>query len=162
MTDIGYSASTASSVQSALMWSLVLAEVVLGAVFDRVGPVYTSLLTGLSLLFSVALLLFAGASPLMPWLFAFVFGFGYATLSVPIAYLVGENFGTREFSAVYSICTMPSGIGGALGSPFSGMLFDKTGSYFSVFLIYLVLSVVCTLALTASARRSVKAGYKNQ
>lgn len=162
LTDIGYSASTASSVQSALMWSLVLAEVVLGAVFDRVGPVYTSLLTGLSLLFSVALLLFAGASPLMPWLFAFVFGFGYATLSVPIAYLVGENFGTREFSAVYSICTMPSGIGGALGSPFSGMLFDKTGSYFSVFLIYLVLSVVCTLALTASARRSVKAGYKNQ
>ena len=104
LTDIGYSSATASSVQAAVMWALVLAEVVLGAVFDRVGPVYTSLLTGLSLLFSVLLLLFAGSSPIMPWLFAFVYGFGYATLSVPIAYLVGENFGTREFSAVYSLC----------------------------------------------------------
>ena len=160
LTDIGYSSSTASSVQAAVMWALVLAEVVLGAVFDRVGPVYTSLLTGLSLLLSVLLLLFAGSSPLMPWLFAFVYGFGYATLSVPIAYLVGENFGTREFSAVYSLCTMPSGIGGALGSPFSGMVFDTTGGYLTVWLIYLALSVVCTLALTFAAARCAREGYK--
>ena len=160
LTDIGYSSSTASSVQAAVMWALVLAEVVLGAVFDRVGPVYTSLLTGLSLLLSVLLLLFTGSSPLMPWLFAFVYGFGYATLSVPIAYLVGENFGTREFSAVYSLCTMPSGIGGALGSPFSGMVFDTTGGYLTVWLIYLALSVVCTLALTFAAARCAREGYK--
>lgn len=160
LTDIGYSSATASSVQAAVMWALVLAEVVLGAVFDRVGPVYTSLLTGLSLLLSVLLLLFAGSSPLMPWLFAFVYGFGYATLSVPIAYLVGENFGTREFSAVYSLCTMPSGIGGALGSPFSGMVFDTTGGYLTVWLIYLALSVVCTLALTFAAARCAREGYK--
>ena len=91
LTDIGYSSSTASSVQAAVMWALVLAEVVLGAVFDRVGPVYTSLLTGLSLLLSVLLLLFAGSSPLMPWLFAFV-------LSLIHIFLAEQNL-TQEQAA---------------------------------------------------------------
>ena len=136
------------------------AKVCLGGVFDRLGAVRSSVLTGLCMVVSVAALRFAGVSPVVPWIFALCFGFGWSTLTVPYSYLVGENFGTRQFAAIYSVCTMVSGVGGSFASPLSGALFDRFGSDLGVWSFYFFVALLATGLMTAASKGAQKKEYK--
>ena len=160
LTDIGYSTTTAASVMSVVLTVMTGAKVCLGGVFDRLGAVRSSVLTGLCMVVSVAALRFAGVSPVVPWIFALCFGFGWSTLTVPYSYLVGENFGTRQFAAIYSVCTMVSGVGGSFASPLSGALFDRFGSYLGVWSFYFFVALLATGLMTAASKGAQKKEYK--
>ena len=117
-TDIGYSPLTASTAMSLVMTIMIGAKILLGAVFDKIGSVRSAILTGLCMIASTLSIRFAGAGAFMPYVFSVCFGFGYSTLTVPYSYLIGQNFGTREFSSIYSlICTLGSLGGGIAGQP---------------------------------------------
>lgn len=146
---------------SLVMTVMIFAKIFLGAAFDKIGPVPSAILTGLCMLASVVALRFAGVASFMPYVFSLCFGFGYSTLTVPYSYLIGQNFGTREFAAIYSLATMVSGLGNAYAPSLSGTLYDAFGSYFGVWTLYIGVSVLATISLTVAAKLSMDKGYNN-
>lgn len=159
LTDIGYEEAYAATIFATIMLIMMFAKMALGAAFDKIGPIWAGFAVGFVLLASSLLILNADASPVIPWIFAGFFGFGYATLSVPYSYLTSAVFGDREFSRIYSLCTMLSGAGGAIGPVLSGTLFDLTGSYHLVFILYAAFSVAVILLLITAAKQGKAHGY---
>ena len=160
LTDIGYSELTASTAMSLVMTVMIFAKIFLGAVFDKIGPVPSAVLTGVCMLVSVVALRFAGVASFMPYVFSLCFGFGYSTLTVPYSYLIGQNFGTREFSSIYSlICTLGS-LGGGIAATLTGMLYDRLGSYYPVWTIYFVLACLALTFLFLASKTAQDRGYQ--
>ncbi|MBQ3076539.1 MAG: MFS transporter [Clostridia bacterium] len=159
LTDIGYSDGVASSVSSLIMAVMIVGKISMGAVFDKVGAFWASVMTGLCVVASMVTLALCGTSPIMPYVFACCFGFGYSAGSVPLSFLVGENFGSREFSGIYSFLSMMSGVVASFGTSIIGMLYDRLGSYSSIWLIWSAMAVLCTGTLTLSAVLARKGNY---
>ena len=159
-TDIGYSPLTASTAMSLVMTIMIGAKILLGAVFDKIGSVPSAILTGLCMIASTLSIRFAGAGAFMPYVFSVCFGFGYSTLTVPYSYLIGQNFGTREFSSIYSlICTLGS-LGGGIAATLTGMLYDRLGSYYPVWTIYFVLACLALTFLFLASKTAQDRGYQ--
>ena len=161
LSDLGWTASQSARVMSLAMAVLTAAVVVLGAVFDKTSSVLSSFLTGLCVLLSSVTLALSAAWHDAAWLFSLCFGFGYATLSVPFAYLVGENFGVRDYSAIYSYCYVPANISRALGGSIAGFFFDWFHSYRQVWGIFIVLSLFSTFLLVAAALDARSKGLRD-
>ena len=159
-TDIGYSPLTASTAMSLVMTIMIGAKILLGAVFDKIGSMRSAILTGLCMIASTLSIRFAGAGAFMPYVFSVCFGFGYSTLTVPYSYLIGQNFGTREFSSIYSlICTLGS-LGGGIAATLTGMLYDRLGSYYPVWTIYFVLACLALTFLFLASKTAQDRGYQ--
>ena len=159
-TDIGYSPLTASTAMSLVMTIMIGAKILLGAVFDKIGSVRSAILTGLCMIASTLSIRFAGAGAFMPYVFSVCFGFGYSTLTVPYSYLIGQNFGTREFSSIYSlICTLGS-LGGGIAATLTGMLYDRLGSYYPVWTIYFALACLALTFLFLASKTAQDRGYQ--
>ena len=159
-TDIGYSPLTASTAMSLVMTIMIGAKILLGAVFDKIGSVRSAILTGLCMIASTLSIRFADAGAFMPYVFSVCFGFGYSTLTVPYSYLIGQNFGTREFSSIYSlICTLGS-LGGGIAATLTGMLYDRLGSYYPVWTIYFVLACLALTFLFLASKTAQDRGYQ--
>ncbi|HWP79410.1 MAG TPA: MFS transporter [Candidatus Acidoferrum sp.] len=159
LTDIGYDVSFASTIISVVMLIMMFGKVSLGAMFDKIGSVKAGFTVGFVLLMSSILLYFTELGTVFAWAFALFFGFGYSTLSVPYSYLSSEIFGDREFSRIYSMSTMLSAAGGAIGPVLSGFLFDVTGSYKLVLILYAICSAAVILLLVTAAKQGKARGY---
>ncbi len=146
LTDIGYSSAFANSIVSALMTAMICGKMGLGALFDRFGTLIGSIVGGLTILASAILLHFAGI-PIIPWVYAFFIGISAAVGSVPTNYLTGAYFGNKEFSRIYSIITMATSLGSAIGVPLSGWIYDQTGSYMTAWHLYVCSSALGVLLL---------------
>lgn len=157
--ELGYDPTFAASVSSMYLFVMMFGKVILGAAFDKLGSTASAILTGSCMIASVTALLLAGLTPWMPFVFAICFGFGYSTLSVPVPYLTGENFGAKEYAAIYSLVNMLSGLGGSVGMILTGRLFDVTGSYRFVWILYFGVAVFSTTMLTLSTVISRKKGF---
>lgn len=159
LTDTGYSAATASAVSSVVMVVMIFAKIALGAVFDRVGAARAAILSGLCMAASLVSIMLCRGSAIMPFVFAVCFGFGYSIGTVPASFLVIENFGAREFSAIYSISSMLSGIFSSFGPSITGALYDMSGSYDIVWPIYLGFICLAMASLALAANSSLRKNY---
>ncbi len=159
LTDVGYSQATASSVMSIIMTVMIFAKIALGAIFDRVGAVLASALSGACMMISLLMLILCPSAGALPFVFAFCFGFGYSTISVPFSFITIENFGAREFAAIFSLASMLSGIFSSFGPTITGVLYDLTGSYLKVWPLYLVLVGVATVVMTFGCMMALKKNY---
>ncbi|NLT58252.1 MAG: MFS transporter [Clostridiales bacterium] len=149
----------APRVMSMVMAVMIAGKISLGAAFDKLGAVKSSIVTGLCMVASVVTLAMAGANPYMPYVFAICYGYGYSTLSVPIPYLTAENFGGREYPAIYSLVQMLGGLGGSVGLVLAGLLYDLSGSYTIVWPIFTGLAVCSTVLLTLASLVARKKNY---
>ena len=163
ITTVAFSSLAAQLVlfaMSLVMTIMIGAKILLGAVFDKIGSVRSAILTGLCMIASTLSIRFAGAGAFMPYVFSVCFGFGYSTLTVPYSYLIGQNFGTREFSSIYSlICTLGS-LGGGIAATLTGMLYDRLGSYYPVWTIYFVLACLALTFLFLASKTAQDRGYQ--
>ena len=76
-----------------------------------------------------------------------VFGIAYGGI-VPLQNLIpAELFGLKSLGAILGSLALFGTVGGALGVPLAGSIFDVTGSYSMAFLICIIL---CTLAIVCS------------
>ena len=159
LTDTGYSAATASTVSSIIMVVMIFAKIALGAVFDRIGAALSAILSGCCMAASLVSLMLCRGSAFMPFVFAVCFGFGYSIGTVPASFLVIENFGAKEFSAIYSISSMLSGIFSSFGPSITGALYDVSGSYMIVWPIYLGLICLAMLSLSLASTWALRKNY---
>ncbi|MBQ3076540.1 MAG: MFS transporter, partial [Clostridia bacterium] len=159
LTDIGYSEGLASTVVSLVMTCMIFAKISMGALFDKIGAVWASVFVGCCVILSMAALALCPLSPVMPYAFAFFFGFAYSIGSVTQPFLCSENYGQKEFSAIYSLAAMLSGVLSSIGPTLIGSMYDSFGSYAKVWPILAVLGAVATVSLTASSLLARKNGY---
>lgn len=158
LTEQGLGAPAAASAMSVAMLVMMGAKPLLGLLFDRLGAVFCSLLTGGGLLLATLALMAAGNASWMPLVFAVCLGCGAAAMQVALPLLVGENFGQREYAALYSLAISVGGLG-SLSGAVVGFLFDLFNSYAPVWPIFAAVAAVATVALTAAAAISRRRGY---
>lgn len=155
--DIGFSEVVAAGILSALAGSSTFGRLAMGFVSDRMGSRLAMILCfGLGTLGLIWILL--AQEIWMFYIFAVLFGLAWGG-TVPLASLVtAELFGLKSLGAILGGVILCGAVGGSLGSPLAGTIFDIAESYTLAFSICIAL---CTLAIIFSVillRYRVKGG----
>ncbi|MEG2628017.1 MAG: MFS transporter [Eggerthellaceae bacterium] len=153
----GHTTLWAGSVWSFYLAVVIFAKISLGAIYDRwgmlVGTVLgtiTSVAAGIALCFPAT-----DAGPILACLF-----FGFATCMGTVAppIMVVKEYGKKDLGTVTGIVTAFEMLGAAIGAVVSGVMFDAYLSFFPVWIMVIVASLLMGVALLASipaARRLV-------
>jgi MFS family permease len=93
---------------------------------------------------------------IIPFLLIFTIGYGgIISLRPP---LVREYFGRAHFGTIFGFLMAATMLGGVVGPPLAGWVFDATGSYQSIWFIYAALALVGGLAILISPKPGSGAG----
>ena len=125
----------------------------LGARFSRKW-----LLFGIYAVRAVAIALFVALPLTLPgvYLFAFVLGLTWLA-TVPLTNsLVGQIFGVKYLSTLFSITWLGHQVGGAIGAWAGGASFDASGSYVPVWLAAIALSVLAAVLCVPIDERAIE------
>ena len=140
-TDIGYAATIAAGLLSAIGIVSVFGKISLGSLADRIGNKKVIIIVCIALAIAFFSLRFDGNLWIL-YLAAVIFSLGYSGSSATHSPLMAEYFGLRSHGTLYGIHQFIGNIGGALGPFLAGFIFDTTGSYQWAFLICVLLSIV--------------------
>jgi MFS family permease len=144
--DIGISAIIAASILSFVAGISIIGRLGIGFVSDKVGS-RLSLTACLSLItFALIWLLFI-REIWMFYVFAVVFGLAYGGFVSLLTVVAAELFGRKFLGSMLGGLFFMGLIGGAIGAPLSGTIFDITGDYR---LAFLICTVLCTVAVILS------------
>ena len=140
---VGFSAALAATGVTCVTIGQTAGKFILGAVNDKFGP-KIALSAGIGSGIIGVLLLFISANLGLTVLFAgaLLFGIGYSgsTLLPPI--VIREVFGTRDYASIYTTIMSASTLGVAFGTTLFSFIFDSTGSYYTVFILVIILFAV--------------------
>ena len=140
---VGFSAAFAATGVTCVTIGQTAGKFLLGAVNDKFGP-KIALSAGIGSGIVGVLLLFISANLGLAVLFAgaLLFGIGYSgsTLLPPI--VIREVFGTRDYASIYTTIMSASTLGVAFGTTLFSFIFDSTGSYYTVFILVIILFAV--------------------
>jgi len=144
--DIGISATIAASILSIIAGISIIGRLSIGFISDRLGT-RRALVACLATVTLTVIWLIFSREAWMFYLFALPFGIAYGGV-VPLQNLIpAELFGLKSLGIMLGSIFFFGTLGGAVGPPLAGYIFDVTGSYNSAFLICIVL---CILAISLS------------
>jgi MFS family permease len=144
-SDIGLSAVTAATVLTAIGLIGIFGRITMGYFGDKTNLRTTILIfyviCGLAFLLNAMF-----AQVLMLYTFAVLFGLlsGLGVLLIP---LIIEYFGYRYVGVLSGIIIFANSIGGAIGPPLAGAIYDNLGHYSISFLICGILSIAASIAI---------------
>jgi MFS family permease len=95
-------------------------------------------------------LLIVADTAVVLYLFAVVFGVGYGSMAPLLPYLTADRFGRQVLGSAYGMLIFfVAGIGGSIGPVVGGVIYDRSGSYASAWLLSLSgLMAISLLILT--------------
>ena len=103
---------------------------------------------------------FAYASNLRMWLlilFIILFSIGYGGNSALRPSVLRQFFGRTNFGTIFGLLVGINMIGGILGPFLAGWVFDSSGSYQSIWLVFAGLSILALISmLTISSNNTTK------
>ncbi len=154
--DVGYEAMRAAGIYSVFGVAFVVGNVC-SFLSDRLGR--ESIFIPSCLLSAVAVcLLFVIKDTSHPWLsfmYAVFFGLGIGTAAPVFFTTVADLFQGRHFGSIQGAVVLGFSLGGAIAPWLAGFLHDKTGSYFSTFLILLGSVLISILLMWLVAPRKI-------
>ena len=130
-----------------------------GWLCDRMrDPKYAVSLGSLIMAAAMVLLLFMDSSMTMLYLFALIFGFGYASTATVMPVILSDRFGRYILGSIYGALTFfVAGIGGGLGPVLGGFIYDTYSSYDYAWRFDLVMLIVASiLIITLKAKTDKK------
>ncbi len=148
--DLGIHSSVAAGILSAIGGVSITGRFLMGGASDKIGEKSALMICLLCLLASLFWLQ-AVKTLWMFYLFAAVYGFAHGGFFSLVSPLIAKFFGTKSHGLLFGIVIFSSTIGGAIGPFMAGYIFDVTTSYKIIFLILVVLCTIA-LALTASLK----------
>lgn len=159
--DIGIPAIIAASILSILAGISIIGRLGIGFVSDRIG---SRLAQGACLfLMTLALIWLLFVKEIwMFYVFAVVFGLAYGSIVSLLTVVAAELFGLRFLGTMLGGLFLIGLIGGAVGAPLSGSIFDITGSYGLAFLICVVISTVAFILSLILLRYKGKTGMAKE
>lgn len=154
--DVGYKAMRAAGIYSVFGVAFVVGNVC-SFLSDRLGR--ESIFIPSCLLSAVAVsFLFLIKDTSHPWLsflYAVFFGLGIGTAAPVFFTTVADLFQGRHFGSIQGAVVLGFSLGGAIAPWLAGFLHDKTGSYFSTFLILLGSVLISILLMWLVAPRKI-------
>ncbi len=78
-------------------------------------------------------------------LFLILFGVGYGGTTTMRSILPKAYFGTKNYATILGFITGVDAVGGVLGAPFAGYVYDRWGDYHYVWIILAFLSALCVI-----------------
>lgn len=148
---VGFTAAMAATGVTCVTIGQTGGKFMLGAINDKFG-VKSALFVGIGggLLGVICLLISDSFGIGMLYIGALLFGIGFSgsTLLPPV--VIREVFGGRDYAAIYTTIMSASTLGVALGTTLFSYIYDATGSYYTVFIIVIILFII-TISSSLSA-----------
>ena len=142
--DVGISSALAASIVSIWATTSLIGRNLAGFISDRIGPTPSIILHLSLMVLALAWLLFAREVWTF-YVFAVVYGIAYGGVVPLQTLLTGELFGLKFLGAVMASLMVVGSVGGALGAPLAGTIFDITGSYQLAFIICLIMAILAII-----------------
>ncbi len=142
--DTGISAIVAATILSIVPATSVIGRFSIGFICDKVGPrrplvacLVTATLALIWLLFAKEIWMF--------YVFAAIFGVAYGGMISLNTLVTAELFGLSSLGIVFGSLMFFGTIGGALGPPLAGSIFDVTGGYNLALLICVIIGALAII-----------------
>ncbi len=147
LSSIGIGRSRSSLVATAIPLMSIGGRIGIGWLGDKLNKIKVA--AGSFAMVVIGLLFFgyvstAGAWWLVPFLL--FFGIGFGGTNVMRASLAREYFGRINFGAIFGLIVGISMLGGVVGPPLAGWVFDNWGSYQGIWFIFAGLAVVALIS----------------
>lgn len=91
-------------------------------------------------------------SQISAYLAVIAYGFALTMVIIPLPLIVPKLFGVKHYAQVLGVLTAFLTIGSSVGTPMSSLIFDKTGSFKTSFVIQGVLIVVSYILFVSSVK----------
>jgi MFS family permease len=132
-----------------------LGKVFFGWLCDRIRDAKYAAALGFFFMAVGTLLLIGADRAIILYLYAVWYGFGYGSMAPLMPYLVSDRFGRHVLGSAYGLLILfVAGIGGSIGPVVGGLIYDRTGSYVSAWIVNLVLLLIISgLILTLKPAR---------
>ena len=129
-------------------------RVVFGALSDRIGRVSTICLTySLSIVGTFLLMSLHDPNQIvLLWCHIVIYGLGFGARGPVTSSLVIDLFHGKHYGAILGFLEIGSGLGGTFGPWFSGLLFDRTGSYAVSFSLSMAVLALATVSAWMAGR----------
>jgi len=151
----GFDPLFSANIASAIFFVLAFAKIIIGYLNDRLG-IRLSLNISVGAFIIAALILATIAQSWLVWAFVLLFGLSLSTLAVLIPLFARALLGSENFSRYLGLFVAAMSAGFTIGSPISNYVFDATGTYTGVILVYAALAllglVLANLSLNKKAR----------
>ncbi len=144
--DQGLEALVASYVAGVIGIVSIGGKILWGVLSDRIGREVTYTVGTACSVFGLLLLIAFTVFPAVyiPYLYALFFGLGYAVVAALPPLIVADFFEGRAYGSIFGALFVVNSIGGALGTWFTGFLYDQVRSYVPAFIL-MVICILCAL-----------------
>jgi MFS family permease len=131
----------------------ILGQFSFGWLSDRMkDPKYAACL-GYAVMAAGMILLLQSTDAKALYLYAIVFGIGYGSLAPMLPVMIADRFGRHVMGSVYGLLTFFTvGVAGSVGPLLGGVIYDRTGSYRTVWVFNLVILVAAAVLILALRR----------
>jgi len=155
--DLGFSATTGASLLSIYAATSLIGTNLSGILIERIGLRRMVLASFILIVLMLVWLLFSRAE-WMFYAFAVIYGTLFGLL-IPLQTVApSEFFGLKSLGSISATMMFIGAIGGAIGSPLAGAIYDSRGNYQLAFLICIglgVAAVVLSVFLLRSAKEEM-------
>ena len=141
VADTGISTTIAASIVSIFAATSLIGRNLVGFISDKIGVRATISASLVIITLALIWLSFSGAT-WMFYLFAVLFGIAYGGVMPLQTLLAGELFGLEFLGMITATLMFVGSVGGAIGAPLAGSIFDVTGSYRLAFLICIIMAAL--------------------
>lgn len=143
MTDNGLSAEKAAMIISYGSGALIIGKIVIGNLYDKLGPYKTNLIEAVMFLGCFITFWLNGIldSLTLMILFVLLYGFGAPVATISIQLVLPLMYGKSHFGSIMGMFSIGNGIGGMMQIIIS-IIFDGTGSYSIAWIMVTVMIVV--------------------
>ncbi len=138
--DYGYTVTKAANCYSVFVFTAIFGKILMGWLYDKIGIIKSLLYQGILLTVSLIFMLMAQRS-MFGVLMAVCFGLGNMVGTVTSTTIPPAIFGMKDYSNIYAFLTMFITFSMGFGTTISSAVFDISGSYRMVWLIYIVFTV---------------------
>jgi MFS family permease len=153
LSSIGIARATSSLVASAIPLFSVSGRLGFGWLGDKLDK--RRVMAGGFAAMSLGLLCFGYASTVGAWLllpFLILFGIGAGGNIVMRATLLREYFGRSKFGTIFGFAMGVMMLGGIIGAPLAGWVFDNWGSYQGIWLVLAGMAIIGLVLITTISR----------
>lgn len=141
VTDLGISTESAANILAAMGGAVIIGNIVMGALADRIGSKQVCII-GLILTAISVICLVSIKDVWMFYAFVFVFGVAHGGCIGAESPLVAWLFGMSSHGLLLGMISFGFTVGAAIGPLFTGYIFDSTGSYKLAFITYAAISLL--------------------
>ncbi|MBW2609084.1 MAG: MFS transporter [Deltaproteobacteria bacterium] len=146
IVDTGISGSVAATILATVGGASIAGRLIMGSAGDRIGN-KPAMIIDLAIMSVASFLLFFADAPWMFFIYACLHGFSHGGLFTLISPMVADLFGLVSHGIIFGVVSFSGNIGGTIGPIVAGRIFDLTGSYQTLFIIFSSAAILGTFIM---------------